>query len=131
MGLTSFSDFLKGQDVFGHPVTINYRGEDAYNTAWGAFLTIVQKVFILVIAVMGVLDLLAYKDPNIVQYTIYDKRNDDSELNLAENKGGFIFAIGNDSVALVLEYSASIYHNIASNLRKCFFPKPFFTLKSY
>ena len=96
MGLTSFSEFLKGQDVFGHPVTINYRGEDAYNTAWGAFLTIVQKVFFLVIAVMGVLDLLAHKDPNIVQYTIYDKRNDDSELNLAENKGGFIFAIGNE-----------------------------------
>ena len=96
MGLKSFTDFLKGQDVFGHPITINYRGEDAYSTAWGAFLTIVQKVFILVIAVMGVLDLLAHKDPNIVQYTIYDKRNDDSELNLAENQGGFIFAIGDN-----------------------------------
>ena len=43
---------------------------------------------------MGILDLFAFKDPNIVQYTIYDKRDDDTELNLGENQGGFIFAIG-------------------------------------
>ena len=41
---------------------------------------------------MGVLDLFAFKDPNIIQYTIYDKRNDDTVLSLGEHKGGFIFA---------------------------------------
>ena len=32
--------FLKGQDVFGQPVTINYKGEDNYNTAVGGFLSV-------------------------------------------------------------------------------------------
>ena len=36
------------------------------------------------------IDLVNYKDPNITQYRIFDKRNDDQELNMAENNGSFL-----------------------------------------
>ena len=57
-------------------MTLNYKGEDMYNTEWGAFLTIAQKIFIFVIAIMGILDMFAYKDPSVTQYSIFDKRED-------------------------------------------------------
>ena len=43
---------------------------------------------------MGVIDLYNYKDPNITQYTIFDKRIDDKEINFAGNYGGFAFSLG-------------------------------------
>ena len=45
---------------------------------------------------MGIVDLMSYKDPNITQYKIFDKRNDDKEYNLAENYGNFIIGLGTD-----------------------------------
>mgnify|MGYP000987909821 CR=1 FL=1 len=63
--MKSVGEFLKRQDAFGQAVTLNYKGEDVYNTKWGAFLTLAQKIFILIVAIIGVLDLLNYKDPNI------------------------------------------------------------------
>ena len=90
--MTSVAEFLRKQDAFGYAVTLNYRGDDMYNTAWGGILTLAQKVFILVVAVMGVIDLFNYKDPNITQYKIYDKRNDNREFNYGELHGAFLFA---------------------------------------
>ena len=60
---------------------------------WGAILTLAQRTFILIVAVIGIIDLLNYKDPNITQYRIFDKRNDDQELNMAENNGSFLIGI--------------------------------------
>ena len=85
--------FLKGQDAFGQPVTINYRGDAVYKTALGGVLTVAQRIFILIVATIGVIDLFSYKDPNITQYKIYDKREDGTELNFGELKGGFWFGL--------------------------------------
>ena len=93
--MRSVRRFLKKQDDYGHPVTINYKGEDKYQTAWGAFLTILQKIFILVVAVFGLVDLFAFKDPNITQFSIFDKRTDDVEFNFGEMHGGFYFGFFN------------------------------------
>ena len=47
----NFRKFIKSFDVFGMPVTFNYgSGETTYKTMFGASLTIVIKVFILVYA---------------------------------------------------------------------------------
>ena len=88
-----FGKFLKEQDAFGHPVTINFSGEDNFKTAWGALLTLMQKGFILVVTILGVIDLFNYRDPNITQYSIFDKRTDGAEINFGQNYGGFIFTI--------------------------------------
>ena len=81
------------QDAFGHAVTLNYKGEDVYNTEWGAFLTIGQKIFIFVVATIGLLDMYTYKDPNLTQYSIFDSRVDGKEFNFKENYGQFLFSI--------------------------------------
>ena len=61
---------------------------------WGAILTLAQKIFILIVALIGILDLFSYKDPNITQYKMFDKRNDDTEYNLAENYANFLIGFG-------------------------------------
>ena len=33
------SDFIVSFDIFGHPVGVNYKGEDTYRTRVGAFCT--------------------------------------------------------------------------------------------
>lgn len=78
--MKKFGKFLKKQDAFGHPVTINFSGDDNFKTAWGTLLTLMQKVFILVVSILGVIDLYNYRDPNITEYTIFDKRNDGTEI---------------------------------------------------
>ena len=75
--MKSVGAFVKKQDRFGQPVTINYRGDDTFRTTWGATLSLAQKILILILTVRGVLDLFSHQDPNITQYKIYDKRNDD------------------------------------------------------
>ena len=47
------------------------------------------------VAATGVIDLFNYKDPSITQYKIYDKRQDDQEINFGENYGGFLFGLLN------------------------------------
>ena len=91
--MRSLGEFVKKQDAFGYAVTLNYKGEDMYKTMWGAILTLAQMTFILVVAVIGVMDLVAFKDPNITQYRIFDKRDDNTELSFSELHGGFFFAI--------------------------------------
>ena len=91
--MRSFAAFLKGRDAFGERVSINYDGEGTYNTAWGAILTLAQWIFILVVATLGVIDLVNFEDPTITQYKIYDKRQDDQEINFGENYGGFLIGL--------------------------------------
>ena len=59
---------MQEQDVFGEPVTIGYKGSATYKTPWGALLSVLEKVFILIVACMGLADLFAYKDPNVTQF---------------------------------------------------------------
>ena len=73
----SIGEFLRKQDAFGHAVTINYRGDENYRTMWGAFLTLLQKVFILVVSIGGLIDLFSFKDPKIIQYAMFDDRKND------------------------------------------------------
>ena len=59
----------------------------------GAIVSIVQKIFILVVGSMGLVDLMTFKDPNITQYTIYDARLDGKEVGFKEANGNLFFAI--------------------------------------
>lgn len=40
--------FLVDQDIFGHPITVNYRGSDTYKTRLGAFCTLATLVLVLI-----------------------------------------------------------------------------------
>ena len=87
--------FLQKQDSFGEPVSINYRGEVTFTTMVGAIVSIVEKIFILVVGAMGLLDLMTYQDPNITQYSVYDARLDGKEIGFTEANGNLFFAIYN------------------------------------
>ena len=41
------SQFLTGQDKFGYPITINYRGNDTFQTQLGGLCTIVTQLLML------------------------------------------------------------------------------------
>ena len=42
----NFIKYLISLDVFGEPVTLNYRGESTFKTSIGAFFTIILRTFI-------------------------------------------------------------------------------------
>ena len=79
--MTNFQAFIRRQDAYGHAVTVNYRGDSSYKTLWGGFLTIAQNSFILIVAIIGLVDLFEFNDPNVTQFTVYDQRKDGIEYN--------------------------------------------------
>ena len=70
-----FINYLISLDAFGEPVTLNYRGDSSFKTGVGAFFTIVLRIFIFTYGLFELIKVLQYEDPQISQYTIYDKRN--------------------------------------------------------
>ena len=61
-----FLKFILARDVLGHPITINYKGEDTYKTKIGAFLSIGVQVMVLIFLAMKVIALIEMSDPNIL-----------------------------------------------------------------
>ena len=45
-----FVNFLKSFDVFGEPVSLNYKGGTTFKTCLGAFFSIIIKIFLLIYA---------------------------------------------------------------------------------
>ena len=48
MRVKQVTNFLRSWDIFGHPVTVHYRGEDTFKTLFGFFVT--TAVFGLIIS---------------------------------------------------------------------------------
>ena len=71
----NFIKYLTSLDAFGEPVTLNFKGESSFKTSVGAFFTIILRAFILSYGLIMLIGVLQYEDPQIAQYTIYDKRN--------------------------------------------------------
>ena len=71
--MSKFMNFLKAQDVFGEPVTLNYQGESTYKTWLGALVTLALKIFILIFATTEVIKLANYEDPQITQVSSHFK----------------------------------------------------------
>ena len=53
-----FLKYLVSLDVFGEPVTLNYRGESTFKTGIGAFFTIILRAFILTYALLELIGVL-------------------------------------------------------------------------
>ena len=83
--------FLTSLDVFGEPVSVNFKGETNFKTLPGALLSVLIKSFLLVFAINGTIDLINYEDPQITQYDIFETRRDGDEVNLGEAKANVAF----------------------------------------
>jgi len=65
--MTQILRYLRSFDSFGEPVSINYKGDSSFKTSIGAFFSIVLKALVLTFALLSLLDLFAYKNPQIIQ----------------------------------------------------------------
>ncbi len=83
--MKSITEFVTSFDVFGEPVTINYKNDATFKTCLGAVATIGLKIFVLVFAATQFLALTQFKDPVITQYVVYEPRNDDTEVSLSQD----------------------------------------------
>ena len=58
-----FGNFVRSFDVFGEPVSLNYKGEQSFKTIIGALFTLVLKLFIIFYAATALLDMFARANP--------------------------------------------------------------------
>lgn len=52
-------------DMFGHPITVFFRGGDVYRTKLGALLTILVYSTVLCFTTFGLIDLVTMGNPDI------------------------------------------------------------------
>ena len=64
-----FSRFLRNRDLFGHAITLEYKGSDTYNSVIGGILTILVQVLTLVMVIQAVQELMLMQDPQIINYS--------------------------------------------------------------
>ena len=43
----SLIDYMVGKDIYGHPVGINYRGSDSFQTKMGALCTLATLIMVI------------------------------------------------------------------------------------
>ena len=85
----SFLKFFLSRDMLGHPITINYMGEDTYKTKMGASLSIVVQVMVLIFLTMKIIALIEMSDPqtSIQERPIYESELDEyGAINLNEQR---------------------------------------------
>ena len=81
------SSFLMSRDVLGHPLSVNYKGSDTFQTKLGAFISISVQALVLTQLILKLLDLIEMNDPSILAYErpIYQDELDDlGVVNLKE-----------------------------------------------
>ena len=55
--MKTFVNFLKRIDIFGHPIGVNYRGDGAFNTVFGSFVTLITAILVLNYAQIEFMDM--------------------------------------------------------------------------
>lgn len=63
-----FVDLIMSRDSFGHPLSVNYKGSDNYQTGLGAFFSIVTQFLTLSILVIKSIELVYMSDPSLQLY---------------------------------------------------------------
>ena len=64
----SIVEWLRGWDALGHPIAVNFRGNESHQTIFGAVLTIAVKAMTLAFAINTIKDLWTMADPKIQIY---------------------------------------------------------------
>ena len=101
-----FWKFLLSRDLLGRANSINFKGEDSYNTKVGAVLSIGILIIVLIQLIKNSVNLTDMRDPSILQYSrlIYESEASDlDEINLNEYQFnvGFYFVDPNNSTHIV------------------------------
>ena len=53
-GISGFLDFVKGRDDYGHPIVLNYKGDDTFKTLPGGILSILMKLLLVLYGLLRI-----------------------------------------------------------------------------
>ena len=64
----SLIKLLRGRDAYGHPIGVNFKGDDHYQTLLGGVLTFVAQALTLVLCVRAVIEIFEMEDPSVTVF---------------------------------------------------------------
>ena len=79
--------FLTSFDIFGIPITVNYKGEATYKTFIGFLFSLAVFSLIMMYSLEGSLKMLRREDPERAFYKLASTRSKDDALNLTDSNG--------------------------------------------
>ena len=65
-----FCDLFKRVDLYGKPVSVNFRHKNFYQTRFGALLSILTAIFILTYFSIQLDKLVARRNPDVMSNTV-------------------------------------------------------------
>ena len=90
------SKALKSVDMYGHPINVNYRGENSYKTSYGGLLSLLTYFLTIIMVVRATEELVLMKDPSVKvdqKPLSYADREELAPMNVADYDN-FIFVLG-------------------------------------
>ena len=78
---------VKSYDAFGHPITVNYKGQEAYTTGVGCLLTLALTIICIFYFVDLYSKVTERKEPIFSQFTLPNSRPADDPYMMSENYG--------------------------------------------
>lgn len=88
-----FNNGIKSTDIYGQPISLNYKGSTHFKTTIGGFVTIISLLFILWYATIQVIEVFARSKTFISQNVISKNLMLDDEINYI-SEDNFTFLIG-------------------------------------
>ena len=64
----SFKRLLRSVDTFGHPIKVNYRGEESYKSALGGLMTLLVYSLTIVVVVRAIEEIAEMNEPKLIEY---------------------------------------------------------------
>ena len=93
----ALAKFLKDCDVFGHPISVYYKGEETYPSVLGGVLTVAVQILTLILVLISVKEIWLMEDPTITQYAkpiTMQNRKEIGDVNFADyGQHGYVIAI--------------------------------------
>ena len=94
---------MRGLDGFGHQIKLNYKGDEAYNSAFGGTVTLAIYVMTLILIVKSAQEIFIMKDPVLTEFT--------KALNLEERAD--LVPILQEDYDLVVGFSVDVFDSDA------------------
>lgn len=92
------NNFLKKFDIFGHPISVLYKGNTKQNTILGSIFSILTAVSVTIFAVNSLIEGLSHRNQTIRTKTISTDLNQEGPINLQEADFNLMFTLmGYDS----------------------------------
>ena len=89
----SFGSFLKDNDSFGVPVTVNYKGESTYKSIFGGTMTIIVVLVIFSQFMVGLIRMVNREQPEYASYFLPKATGPGDPLNIPELSGQMYIGI--------------------------------------